>query len=191
MPSIKGTSTEKNLLAAFAGESQARNRYTYAAKQAEKEGFIQIAAVFEETAEQERVHAKSFFKWLEGGELEITASYPAGRIGATAENLAAAAAGEHHEHTVLYPAFAAVAEKEGFQEIAALFRAVSVAEKQHERRFNALLDNVRSGAVFKKPKKVAWRCMKCGYIYEGEEALKKCPACAHPQDYFEVLAENW
>ncbi len=191
MASLKGTQTEKNLLASFAGESQARNRYTYAASAARKEGFVQIAAIFEETAEQEKEHAKRFFKFLEGGEVEIVAAYPAGPIGTTAENLAAAAAGEHFEHSELYPGFAQVAEKEGFAAVAAVYRNISVAEKQHERRYRALLANVEAGKVFQKAASVKWRCLNCGYVAEGAEAPKSCPACAHPQAYFEVLGENW
>ncbi len=189
--SIKGTETEKNLLKAFAGESQARNRYTYSASAAEKEGFEQIAEIFRETADQERIHAKNFFKHLEGGDLEITACYPAGRIGTTQENLSHAAAGEHHEWSNLYPAFADVAEKEGFKEVSTLFRMVAKAESEHESRYNALLKNVKEGKVFKKDSKVKWQCRKCGYVHEGPEALKKCPACQHPQSYFEIKKENW
>jgi rubrerythrin len=191
MPQLKGTQTEKNLLAAFAGESQARNRYTYAASAARKEGLMQIAAVFQETADQEKEHAKRFFSFLEGGDVQVVATYPAGKVGTTAENLAAAAAGEHHEHTELYPAFAKVAEQEGFPAVAALFRNVSVAEAQHERRFRGLLTNVKNGKVFAKDAPAKWRCLNCGYIYEAKEAPKACPACAHPQAYFELLAENW
>ncbi len=191
MASIKGTKTEKNLLKSFAGESQARNRYSYFAGVAAKEGYEQIAAIFETTADQERIHAKNFFKFLEGGDLEITASYPAGVIGTTAENLKAAAAGEHHEWSELYPSFAKIAEEEGLTEIANKFRSVSVAEKAHEKRYNALLKNVESSAVFKKASKSVWQCRKCGYTYEGLEAPKKCPACGHPQSYFEVIAENY
>ncbi len=189
--SIKGTETEKNLLKAFAGESQARNRYSYAAGVAVKEGYEQIAEIFEETADQERVHAKNFFRHLEGGELEITASYPAGKIGTTEENLVHASGGEHHEWSSIYPGFADVAEKEGFKEVAALFRLVSVAEKAHEERYGDLLRNLRGGKVFKKDSKVKWQCRKCGYVHEGTEAPKKCAACQHPQSYFEVKKENW
>ena len=191
MASIKGTETEKNLLKAFAGESQARTRYTYFAGVARKEGFVQIADIFEETANQEKEHAKRFFSFLEGGMLEITASYPAGVIGTTAENLKAAAGGEHEEWTELYPAFAAKAKEEGFPAVAVLFEKVSVAEKQHEKRYLGLLKNVEEGTVFKKSSKVVWRCRNCGYIHEGEEAPKTCPACVHPQAHFELLAENW
>jgi len=188
---LKGTKTEKNLLGAFAGESQARNRYTYFASKAKKEGFVQIAAIFEETAEQEKVHAKRFFKFLQGGDVEIMAAFPAGIIGTTEENLAASAAGENHEWTDLYPGFAKTAREEGFEVVAKVFDFISVAEKQHEARFKGLLANVQAGKVFKKDKPVAWRCLNCGYVHEGEEALGACPACAHPQSYFEVLGENW
>ena len=191
MASLKGTQTEKNLMAAFAGESQARNRYTYFAGQAKKEGFVQIADIFAETADQEKEHAKRFFKFLEGGELEITAAFPAGVIGTTLENLKAAAAGENHEHTVLYPEFAETARKEGFPAVAAVFDAISVAEKQHEKRYADLARNIESGDVFKRGEKTAWRCRNCGYLHEGEEAPGVCPACAHPQAHFEILGENW
>jgi rubrerythrin len=191
MKSLKGTKTEKNLLGAFAGESQARNRYTYAASKAREEGFIQISKIFEETADQEKEHAKRFFSMLQGGEVEITAAFPAGTVGTTAENLAAAAGGEKHEWSTLYPSFAKTAEEEGFPEVATLFKAVCVAEKQHEKRYNGLLANVKSGSVFKKKDKVVWRCMNCGYLYEGTEAPAKCPACVHPQAHFELLGENW
>ncbi|MBN1345562.1 MAG: rubrerythrin family protein [Phycisphaerae bacterium] len=189
--SIKGTKTEKNLLAAFAGESQARNRYTYFAGAARKEGLIQISMIFEETANQEKEHAKRFFKFLEGGDVEITAAYPAGTIGTTAENLKAAAGGEHEEWTSLYPGFAKVARQEGFEAVAKVFEFISIAEKQHEKRYKDLLANVEGGKVFKKDKPVVWRCLNCGYLHEGPEAPGACPACAHPQAYYEVLAENW
>jgi rubrerythrin len=188
---LKGSRTEKNLLTAFAGESQARNRYTYFAGQARNEGFVQIADIFEETANQEREHAKRYFKFLEGGEAEVRWSFPAGKIGTTAENLKAAAAGEHGEWTEMYPGFAKIAHEEGFEEIAKAFEAISVAEKQHEKRYNDLLANVQTGKVFKKGKKVTWRCRNCGYLHEGEEAPNTCPACAHPQAHFEILGENW
>lgn len=191
MPNIKGTMTEKNLLKAFAGESQARNRYTYFASEARKEGYEQIAYIFEETANQEKEHAKRFFKFLEGGDVEITAMYPAGKIGTTAENLKAAAEGENHEWGVLYPDFAKTAREEGFEAIAVVFEMVSIAEKQHEKRYLGLLANVEAGTVFKKSEPVVWRCRNCGYIHEGVEAVKICPACAHPQAHFELLAENW
>ena len=191
MKSIKGTKTEKNLLASFAGESQARNRYTYFASQAKKEGFEQISFFFSDTAENEKEHAKRFFKFLEGGEVEITASYPAGIIGKTAENLKEAADGENMEHTVLYPDAAKVADEEGFGEIATIFREIANVKKEHEKRYRALLKNIETGTVFKKPSAVKWRCRNCGYVYEGTEAPQECPACAHPQAYYEVLAENY
>ena len=191
MGKIKGTRTEKNLLAAFAGESQARNRYTYFAGQARKDGFVQIADIFVETAEQEKEHAKRFFKFLEGGELEISATFPAGVIGATLDNLKAAAAGEHHEHTSMYPGFARVAEEEGFKDVAAAFRAVSVAEKQHEKRYLELAANIEAGRVFKRAAPATWRCRNCGYLHVGLAAPELCPACLHPQAHFELLGENW
>jgi len=190
-PSVKGTKTEKNLLTAFAGESQARNRYTYFAGQARKDGYVQIADIFEETANQEKEHAKRFFKFLEGDTVEITWSFPAGVIGTTAENLEEAAGGEHEEWSEMYPSFAATAREEGFQEIAAVFEAISVAEKQHEKRYRDLLENIRSGKVFQRDEKVVWRCRNCGYLHEGQDAVKLCPACAHPQAHFELLGENW
>jgi rubrerythrin len=188
---LKGSKTEKNLLTAFAGESQARNRYTYFSSQARKEGYRQIAEIFEETANQEKEHAKRLFKQLQGGEAEIQASFPAGVIGSTAENLKEAAAGENYEWTDMYPGFAKVAEEEGFDEIAAIFSSIAVAEKQHEKRYLGLLANVKNGTVFKKDKPVVWRCLNCGYLHEGTEALEICPACAHPQAHFELLCENW
>lgn len=188
---LKGSRTEKNLLGSFAGESQARNRYTYAAGQARKDGFIQIADIFAETADQEKEHAKRFFSQLKGGDVEITAAFPAGVIGTTAENLKAAAAGEHHEWSTLYPGFAAIAREEGFEEAAIIWEKISNAEKQHEKRYLGLLANVDAGTVFKKDKVVFWRCRNCGFIHEGIEAPGACPACAHPQAYFELLAENW
>ena len=191
MPSLKGTKTETNLITAFAGESQARNRYTYFASKAKKEGYVQIAKIFEETADQEKEHAKRFFKFLEGGDVEVVAAFPAGVIGSTLENLKAAAMGEHHEHTEMYPGFAKVAREEGFEAIAKVFEAVSVAEKQHENRYNGLAANLQGDKVFKKTEKVVWRCINCGYLHEGEEAPAACPACAHPKAYFELLAENW
>jgi len=191
MSSLKGTETEKNLLGAFAGESQARNRYTYFASKAKKEGFVQIADIFSETADQEKEHAKRFFKFLEGGEVEITAAFPAGVVGTTAENLKAAAGGENHEWTVLYPSFAAKAREEGFPQVADVFDAVCVAEKQHEKRYNDLRANIEANKVFKKDEPAVWRCRNCGYIYEGTEAPEICPACAHPQAHFELLGENW
>jgi rubrerythrin len=191
MPSIKGTETEKNLMKSFAGESQARMRYTYFASAAKKEGLVQIANIFEETANQEKEHAKRFFKFLEGGMCEITAGFPAGVIGTTAENLASAAGGEHEEWSELYPAFAAKAREEGFTAIAVVWEKISIAEKQHEKRYNDLLKNLNEGKVFKKDGKVVWRCLNCGFIHEAEEAPGMCPACAHPQAHFEVLGENW
>jgi len=191
MPSVKGTKTEKNLLTAFAGESQARNRYTYFAGQARKEGFIQIAAIFEETANQEKEHAKRFFSFLEGGEVEFTGAFPAGVIGTTAQNLKAAADGERHEWTAMYPGFADVAEAEGFRAVAVVYRSILVAERQHEKRYRALLANVEQGKVFKKDQPVVWRCINCGYLHTGTEAPAACPACTHPRDYYEVLGENW
>ena len=188
---LKGSKTERNLLTAFAGESQARNRYTYFASQAKKDGYEQIAAIFIETADQEKEHAKREFKLLEGGEVEIQAAFPAGVIGTTAENLKAAAAGEHHEWSQMYPDFAAVARQEGFDDIADIFESIAVAEKQHERRYLGLLANIKSGKVFKGDKVVTWRCRNCGYLQEGAEAPERCPACDHPQAHFEVLCENW
>ncbi len=189
--SIKGTQTEKNLLISFAGESQARNRYTYFAGQAKKEGLVQIAEIFEETASQEKEHAKRFFKFLEGGEVEITESFPAGSIGSTLENLKAAAAGEAHEWEEMYPAFARIAREEGFDEIASAFDAISIAEKQHGKRYQDLARNLEAGQVFKRNGKVVWRCKNCGYLHEADEAPAVCPACLHPQAYFELLGENW
>lgn len=191
MPGLKGSKTEQNLLKSFAGESQARNRYTYFASVAKKEGLVQIANIFEETANQEKEHAKRFFKFLEGGELEITATYPAGKIGNTAENLEASANGENEEWSELYPSFARTAREEGFEAIALVWEKISVAERQHEKRYRDLLDNLNAGKVFKKDGKVVWRCLNCGFIHEAEEAPKMCPACAHPQAHFEVLGENW
>ncbi len=191
MPSLKGTRTEKNLLTAFAGESQARNRYTYFASQAKKDGYEQIRFIFEETADQEKEHAKRLFKFLEGGDVEITAAFPAGVIGSTLDNLKAAAEGENHEHTQMYPDFAKIADKEGFPEIAEVMRNIAIAEKQHERRYNALIANIKAGKVFRKDKEVVWRCRNCGYIYTGKEAPDECPACAHPQAHFELLGENY
>jgi len=189
--SIKGTETEKNLLTAFAGESQARNRYTYAASQAKKDGYVQISAVFEETADQEKEHAKRLFKFLEGGEAEIQAAFPAGVIGSTAENLKGAAGGENHEWTEMYPSMAKTARAEGFDEIAAVFEAIAVAEKQHERRYLGLLANIENDRVFKREEQVTWRCRNCGYVHTGKGAPELCPACAHPQAHFELLGENW
>lgn len=191
MSSLKGTQTEKNLLKGFAGVSQARNRYTFFAKQAAKEGYEQIAALFLETAENEGQHAKVYFKHLEGGLVEITATYPAGKIGATAENLLAAAEGENEEWTDLYPAFGDVAESEGFKEVAKSFRQIAKVEEKHEARYRKLLDNVEKDLVFARPEPVKWICRKCGYVHEGPKALKVCPACMHPQAYQELYAENY
>ncbi len=191
MKSLKGTETEKNLLKAFAGESQARNRYTMFVSKAKKEGYVQIADIFAETADQEKEHAKRLFKFLEGGELEITASFPAGIIGTTEENLLAGAQGENYEWTDMYPSFAVIARKEGFEPIADVFEAIAVAEKQHEKRYNELRANILASNVFKKESAVTWRCRNCGYIFEGAEAPAVCPACAHSQAYFELLGENW
>jgi rubrerythrin len=188
---FKGSRTEKNILTAFAGESQARNRYTYFASQAKKEGLVQISLIFEETANQEKEHAKRFFKLLQGGEVEIQAAFPAGVIGTTAENLKAAASGEHHEWTEMYPGFAKTAREEGFEHIAQILEFISVAEKQHEKRYQSVLANLEAGKVFKKDHTVIWRCLNCGYLHEGSEAPAECPACAHPRDYYELLAENW
>jgi len=191
MGSIKGTQTEKNLLTAFAGESQARNRYTYFASKAKKEGYVQIMAIFEETANQEKEHAKRLFKFLEGGEVEISASFPAGVIDTTLENLKAAAAGENHEHSQMYPDFAKTARDEGFEDIAKIFEAIAVAEKQHEKRYLDLASNIEAGRVFKRDEKVVWRCRNCGYLHEGNEAPDMCPACDHPRAHFELLGENY
>lgn len=189
--SIKGTQTEKNLLTAFAGESRARNEYTYFAGAAKKEGLVQIAAIFEETANQEKEHAKRFFKFLAGSEREITETISVSPIGTTLENLKTAAAGENYEWEEMYPSFAKVAKEEGFGEIAAAFTAISVAERQHNKRFKDLADNLEAGKVFKRDGKVVWRCLNCGYLHEAEEAPKLCPACIHPQAHFELLGENW
>jgi len=189
--SLRGTQTEKNLITAFAGESQARNRYTYFAGAARKEGLMQIADIFAETADQEKEHAKRFFKFLEGGDVEVAAAFPAGTIGSTLENLHAAAAGEEHEWTDMYPGFAKVAREEGFEQVAKAFEAISIAEKQHHKRYQDLADNLEAGRVFKRNGKVVWRCRNCGYLHEGDEAPKVCPACLHPQSYFELLGENW
>jgi len=191
MAKLNGSRTEKNLLAAFAGESQARNRYSYFASRAKKDGFVQIAGIFEETANQEKEHAKRFFKFLEGGDLEIMAAFPAGVVGTTMDNLLAAAAGEHHEHTELYPEFARIAREEGFNDVALVFDAVGIAEKQHEKRYRTLATNIEKERVFKRDAPVVWRCTNCGYLHESAAAPGACPACAHPRDYFELLAENW
>jgi rubrerythrin len=191
MGSLKGTQTEKNLLTAFSGESQARNRYTYFASQAKKEGYVQMADIFTETANQEKEHAKRLFKFLEGGEVEIAAAFPAGVIGTTLENLKESAAGEHYEYTEMYPGFAKTAREEGFDAIAAVFEAIAVAEKQHEKRYLDLAANIEAGRVFKREEKNTWRCRNCGYLHEGNEAPEACPACAHAQAHFELLGENW
>ena len=188
---LKGTETERNILTAFAGESQARNRYNFFASAARKEGYAQIADIFEETANQEKEHAKRLFKLLQGGDVEVQVAFPAGVIGDTAQNLKAAAGGENHEWTEMYPGFAVVARREGLTSVAAIFEAIAVAEKQHEKRYLALLHNVESGTVFKKGESVVWRCRNCGYLHEGPEAPALCAACAHAQAHFELLAENW
>lgn len=191
MGKLQGTRTEKNLLAAFAGESQARNRYTYFASKAKKEGYVQISDLFTETANQEKEHAKRLFKFLEGGEVEIAGAFPAGTISPTIENLKASAAGENYEHTEMYPGFAKIAREEGFEEIAVVFTAIAVAEKQHEKRYLDLAANIEAERVFKRDETVVWRCRNCGYLHEGNEAPQMCPACAHPQAHFELLGENW
>jgi rubrerythrin len=191
MANLKGTQTEKNLLTAFAGESQARNRYTYFASQAKKEGYVQMSDIFTETANQEKEHAKRLFKFLDGGKVEVSAAFPAGVIGTTLENLKAAAAGEHYEHTEMYPEFAKTAREEGFNDIAAVFEAIAVAEKQHEKRYLDLAANIEAARVFKRDEKVTWRCRNCGYLHGGNEAPEKCPACAHAQAHFELLGENY
>ena len=191
MASLKGTQTEKNILTAFAGESQARNRYTYFTSKAKEEGYVQISTIFEETANQEKEHAKRLFKLLEGGEVEITASFPAGVIGTTLENLQEAAGGENYEYTIMYPEFAKTAIEEGFKDIASIFMAIAVAEKQHEKRYNDLAANIEAGRVFKREEEVTWRCRNCGYLHEGTEAVDECPACAHKQAHFEILGENY
>ena len=191
MDDLKGTRTERNLLTAFAGESQARNRYTYFSSKAKKEGYEQISGIFAETADNEKEHAERLFKFLEGGEAEIAAAFPAGIIGKTVDNLKAAAGGENYEHTTMYPEFAKVADEEGFNEIASVFTSIAVAEKQHEKRYLALAENIEKDRVFKRDKVVKWRCRNCGYIHEGTEPPDKCPACAHVKAYFELLGENW
>lgn len=191
MSNLKGSQTEKNLLTAFAGESQARNRYTYFAGQAKKEGFVQMASIFDETANQEKEHAKRLFKFLEGGEVEISAAFPAGVIDSTLENLKASAAGENYEHTEMYPGFAKVAREEGFEEIAGVFLSIAVAEKQHEKRYLDLAANIEADRVFKRDKSEVWRCRNCGYFHTGKEALETCPACAHPRAHFELLGQNY
>lgn len=189
--SLKGTRTEKNLLTAFAGESQARNRYSYYGAKAKAEGYVQIAEIFEETAHHEKEHAKRLFKFLEGGDVSITATFPAGRIGTTAENLQEAAGGEHHEHSVMYPEMAQVAREEGYARIADTLLAIAAAEQQHEKRFLALLHNIERGTVFRRPEPQNWRCRNCGYVSHDLEAPEQCPACAHGRAHFEILAENY
>ena len=191
MANLKGTQTEKNLLTAFSGESQARNRYTYFASQAKKEGYVQISDIFTETANQEKEHAKRLFKLLQGGEVEIAGAFPAGTIATTMENLKEAAAGENYEHTEMYPGFAKIAKEEGFADIAVIFKAIAVAEKQYEKRYLELATNIAAGRVFNRETPVVWRCRNCGYLYEGSEAPAECPACDHPQAHFELLGENW
>jgi rubrerythrin len=189
--SIKGTQTEKNLLIAFSGESQARNRYTFFASKAKKEGLMQISEIFLETANQEKEHAEQFFKYLEGGDLEITSSFSAGVIGTTFDNLLSAAQGEEYEWSVMYPAFAKMAKEEGFDDIAQTFESIIIAEKQHDRRYKALAKNIEEGRVFKRNDTVTWRCRNCGYLHEAKQAPSICPACKHPQAYFELLGENY
>lgn len=191
MKSLKGTKTERNLMTAFAGESQARMRYTYFASKAKEEGFVQISLIFEETANQEKEHAKRMFKFLEGGAVEIQWAFPAGVIGTTRENLLAAAAGENEEWKHMYPEIAKTAREEGFDAVAAVFDSIIVAERQHAKRYEKLAANIDSGRVFKSDQPAVWRCLNCGYLFEGTEAPKACPACAHPQAYFELLGENW
>ena len=191
MATLKGSKTEKNILTAFAGESQARNRYTYFASKAKKEGYVQISEIFTETADQEKEHAKRLFKLLEGGEVEISGSFPAGVVGSTLENLKESAAGENHEHTEMYPEFAITAREEGFVDIADIFLAIAVAEKQHEKRYLDLAANIETGRVFRRDGEVTWRCRNCGYLHSGSEAVELCPACAHAQAHFELLGENY
>lgn len=192
MPDLKGTQTEKNLLTAFAGESQARNRYTYFASQAKKEGYVQIQSIFEETANHEKEHAKRLFKYLQSGEeIQITAAFPAGTIGSTIENLKASAQGEHHEYTSMYPEFADTARKEGFEAIAEVFESIAVAENYHEKRYLTLMENIEKGLVFKRESSVTWRCRNCGYNHQGAEAPEVCPACDHARDHFELLPDNY
>jgi len=191
MKSVKGTKTERNILTAFAGESQARNRYTYFAEQAKKDGYVHLSNIFEETANQEKEHAKRLFKFLEGGEVEIQAAFPAGKIGTTMENLNEAANGEKYEHEIMYPEFAKAAMEEGFPEVAAAMEAIAIAEQLHERRYRSFIANIEKGTVFKKDREVIWKCQNCGYTHKGKEALEECPSCAHPRAHFEVLCENW
>lgn len=191
MKSVKGSRTETNLMAAFAGESQARNRYTYFASKAKEEGYIQMSLIFEETSNQEKEHAKRLFKFMEGGTTTITGTFPSGIIGTTRQNLEEAAGGENYEWKEMYPFFAKIAREEGFEAIATVFESIAIAEKQHAKRYEKLAANIDAGSVFKKDKPAVWRCLNCGYLFEGESAPKACPACAHPQAYFEVLGENW
>ena len=191
MKSVKGSRTENNLMAAFAGESQARNKYTYFASKAKEEGYIQISLVFEETANQEKEHAKRLFKFMEGGSTTITGTFPSGIIGTTRQNLEEAAGGENYEWKEMYPSFAKIAREEGYDAIATVFEAIAVAEKQHAKRYEKFAANIDAGSVFKKDKATVWRCINCGFLFEGDSAPKACPACAHPQAYFEVLGENW
>ncbi len=191
MKSLKGTQTEKNIITAFAGESQARNRYTFFASKAKKEGYEQIHGIFLETADNEKEHAERLFKFLEGGDAEVQASFPAGIIGSTADNLKESAGGENYEYTTMYPEFAKTADEEGFPEVAETMRAIAIAEKQHEKRYLELLDNLNNDTVFKRDEVVEWRCRNCGYIHEGKEPPEECPACAHPKTYYELLCENW
>lgn len=191
MAGLKGSKTEKNLLASFAGESQARNRYTFFAAEAEKEGYPQISDIFLKTADNERVHAKTMFKFLEGGMVEITASYPAGKIGSIMENLLASAEGEREEHAGLYPSFAKIADQEGFKDVATMYRMIANVEAEHEKRYRVLADSLKNGTIFKRDTKAKWVCRKCGYVHEGAEAPKLCPACKHPQKHFELLCENY
>jgi len=188
---VKGTRTERNLLTAFAGESQARNRYTFFASQAKKEGYEQIAAIFSETADNEKEHAERLFKFLVGGDVEIAAAFPAGIIGNTVENLKGAANGEHYENTTMYPEFAKIAEEEGFNEIAAVFRSIATAEKGHEERYVKLYENIEQGKVFRRENKVIWKCRNCGYLHEGNEPPENCPACDHPRSYYELWCQNY
>jgi rubrerythrin len=191
MAELKGTQTEKNILTAFSGESQARNRYSYFASQAKKDGYVQISAIFEETANQEKEHAKRLFKLLEGGEVEISGAFPAGVVDTTLANLKASASGENYEYTEMYPDFAKAARGEGFDDIAGIFESIAVAEKQHEKRYLALAANLEGGRVFKRDDSVVWRCRNCGYLHEGNSAPDECPACVHPQAHFELLGENY
>ena len=191
MKSLKGTRTEKNILTAFAGESQARNRYTFFSGKARTEGFVQISYIFEETADQEKEHAKRLFKFLEGGEVEIAAAFPAGIIGSTEVNLLASAAGERYEYTEMYPSFAKIADEEGFSEVAATMRAIAVAEAWHEKRYLDFAANIKEGRVFARERSTKWRCRNCGYIHEGNSAPDCCPACVHPKAHFELLGINW